>query len=219
MNNCIDVLINLFIEIGEISLVSFLVQNHRSKPSPSTLYRVFQFHLNNMEPSEAHMTMEALRDSDRRSPVLFSMQKDLDRFQLVSQIRAAGLPTLEELQQLSGLEFEKLVAKNFEALGFSVQQTPPTGDFGADLLIVTPLGSRIVVQCKRYKSAVNLKAVQEVSAAVKHYNSDIGIVVTTSRFLKSAVELAKSTDIELWDQESLLCFFSKDISFSTLHEI
>ena len=70
------------------------------------------------------------------------------------------------------------------------------------------------MQCKRFKSKVNLKAGQEVVGAMGHYSGDMGIVITNNSFLNSAVKLAESHDIELWDGDRLVSFLTGDLSFS-----
>jgi restriction system protein len=116
--------------------------------------------------------------------------------------------------QLSGVEFENLLMDKFAAMGFKVESTPKTGDFGADLIIENNEGTRIIVQCKRFKSKVNLKAVQEVVGAMGHYAGDMGLVITNNSFLNNAVKLVESHDIELWDGDKLVSFFAGDLSFS-----
>lgn len=102
----------------------------------------------------------------------------------------------------------------FEALGFKVELTPKTGDYGADLIVENSDGTRIIVQCKRFQSKVNLKAVQEVVGAMGHYAGDLGLVITNNLFLNSAIKLAESHDIELWNGDNLVSFLSGDLSFS-----
>jgi len=97
--------------------------------------------------------------------------------------------------------------------------TKGSGDFGADIIIETKNQSKIIVQCKRFKNKVNLKAVQEVIGAVGHFNADVGIVITNNTFLNSAKKLAESNDIELWDGSKLKLFLENDISFSILKEV
>ena len=121
-----------------------------------------------------------------------------------------------KINELSGVEFENLLIDKFSSLGFTVESTPKTGDFGADLIVVNSEGSRIVIQCKRFKSKVNLKAVQEVVGALGHYAGDIGIVITNNSFLNSAIKLAESHDIELWNGDNLVSFLASDLSFSSL---
>ena len=118
------------------------------------------------------------------------------------------------MQKLTGIEFEMLLQKKFEGLGFVVADTPVTGDFGADIVVDDADGTRFVIQCKRFASKVNLKAVQEVVAAQSHYGGDYGIVITNSEFLPSAIKLAASNSVELWDGDKVLKFLAGDLSFS-----
>ena len=93
-----------------------------------------------------------------------------------------------------------------------------SGDFGADLIVETPSGTRASIQAKRYKQKANLKAVQEVVASLAHYQTDLGVVITTSGFFQSAVDLAQTNNVELWDEDRLIQFLSGDFSFSMLSD-
>ena len=105
----------------------------------------------------------------------------------------------------------------FVKSGFKVERTKGSGDFGADLIIETASGTRVSIQAKRYKQKANLKAVQEVVASLAHYQADFGIVITTSGFFQSAIDLAETNNVELWDEDKLIQFLSGDSSFSMLN--
>lgn len=126
---------------------------------------------------------------------------------------------LDRIDELSGVGFELLLQKKLEELGFDAKSTPGSGDFGADLVVEDREGTRVVVQCKRYGAKVNLKAVQEVVGALGHYSADFGIVVTNNEFLPSAVKLAQSNQIELWDGKKLRHFFAGELDFSILNTL
>ncbi|MDY6782816.1 MAG: restriction endonuclease [Cyanobacteriota bacterium] len=111
--------------------------------------------------------------------------------------------SIERISAMKGEEFEEFLSLCFGKLGYSVQDTPKTNDFGADL-ILTKSGIKTIVQAKRYKSTVGSKAVQEVVSAVQYYGADGGIVVTNSTFTPSAYQLASRTKTELWDKEKLI---------------
>lgn len=111
-------------------------------------------------------------------------------------------PTVAELDLLAGSEFEEFLKVLFEKMGYTVKNIQASRDFGADLLI-SKLGEAIVVQAKRYSAKVSNDAVQEAAAAIKYYNADKGMVVTTSEFTKAAVILANSNKIELVDRHQL----------------
>jgi hypothetical protein len=142
-----------------------------------------------------------------------------DSIKLVGQrhrLKDTFLIDFSKVDELSGVEFENLLMDKFFSLGFKVESTPKTGDFGADLIVENNEGSRIIVQCKRFKSKVNLKAVQEVVGAMGHYAGDMGIVITNNSFLNSAIKLAESHDIELWDGDKLVSFLAGDLLFSEI---
>ncbi len=149
-------------------------------------------------------------------PSIPILQAEIKRLQQRDRLKSTFSIDFSKIDELSGVEFENLILDKFSSLGFKVESTPKTGDFGADLIVENNEGSRVIIQCKRFKSKVNLKAVQEVVGAMGHYAGDIGIVITNNSFLNSAIKLAESHDIELWDGESLVSFLSGDLSFSKM---
>lgn len=123
---------------------------------------------------------------------------------------------IENIDKMTGVEFEKVLINKLRGFGLKVMETPGSGDYGADIVIDDEDETRFIIQCKRFSSKVNLKAVQEVVAAMKHYSADYAIVATNSDFLKSAVELAKSNGIELWTGTEVMQVLSGDISLTVL---
>lgn len=107
-----------------------------------------------------------------------------------------------DIDAMKGEEFEEYLMHLFQKKGYKVKTTAKTGDFGADLILEKDR-KRIVVQAKRYKAKVGNGAVQEVTAAIRHYNASSGMVITNSYFTKPAQSLASSNDIELWDRNVL----------------
>jgi restriction endonuclease Mrr len=73
----------------------------------------------------------------------------------------------QELSQLTGIEFEQFLAGLFRQLGYGVEMTASTGDYGADL-ILSKAGEKIAVQAKCYSGSVGVSAVQEVLAGQRH---------------------------------------------------
>ena len=113
----------------------------------------------------------------------------------------------DDIDTMSGYEFEEFLKRLFRCMGYEVEETKLSGDQGADL-IISKRGKRIVVQAKRYKGKVGNKAIQETVAAVNFYKADKGMVVTNSRFTQAAIKLAKANNIELVDREKLLSWIS-----------
>jgi restriction endonuclease Mrr len=110
--------------------------------------------------------------------------------------------TLNEIDNLSGYEFEEFLKKLFSKMGYQVEQTRLSGDQGADLVIVK-FGEKTVIQAKRYGGKVGNYAVQEIMAAISLYQAQKGAVVTNSYFTPAAVELARANRIELLDRDAL----------------
>jgi len=104
---------------------------------------------------------------------------------------------------MTGKEFEEFLVQFFETCGCIVTKTKPGHDYGADL-ILERFGERTVVQAKRQKQSIGLKAVQEVTAARKYYQAHKTLVVINGAFTKGAKELAKSNRVELWNRIRLM---------------
>lgn len=107
------------------------------------------------------------------------------------------------IDKLSGEEFEDYLFNLFKNLGYEVESTPASNDYGADL-IITKSNEKIVVQAKRYSSPVGISAVQEVIGAKNYYNANKCLVVTNNYFTPNAIELAKCNNVELWDRDILI---------------
>lgn len=116
--------------------------------------------------------------------------------------------TINDIDQMNGYTFETFLGKLFTNMGYLVKHTKLSGDQGADL-IVSKNCETFVLQAKKYSSKVNNKAVQEVTAAIKHYHADGGLVVTNSGFTDSAILLAHSNDISLIGREKLIRLIEK----------
>lgn len=111
-------------------------------------------------------------------------------------------PALADLDGLDGYEFESFLKDLFSKKGYQVEQTKLSGDQGADLVVVK-FGEKKVIQAKRFGGKVGNKAVQEIMAAISLYQAQKGMVITNNYFTSSALELAKSNNIELIDRDGL----------------
>lgn len=122
--------------------------------------------------------------------------KDLLRFE--EQLLGNGheIRSVEQLDALTGQQFEDFLAGLYESRGFSVELTPAPHDQGADLILCKD-AVRTVVQAKRYKGSVGNVAVQEIVAAMKYYKADLAKVVTTGSFTMSAIKLAQANAVDL----------------------
>lgn len=98
--------------------------------------------------------------------------------------------------EMDGVDFEKLVKSKLEAQGFSVTETPFSGDQGVDLMLSSDDKS-IAVQCKRSSSTIGNSAVQQVVAGKVHYEADEAWVVSDADFTPAARRLASTNEVKL----------------------
>lgn len=116
----------------------------------------------------------------------------------------------QDIDFLSGLEFEKFVAELFKKMGYFTVVTKASGDQGIDI-IAEKNGRKFGVQTKCYSSKITNTAVQETVAGIVYYNCDRGIVVTNNYFTQSAVQLADKNNIILWNRDVLKAKFEEFI--------
>jgi restriction system protein len=114
---------------------------------------------------------------------------------------ATGAPS-----PLTGPQFEQLVADLLTRDGCDgVQLSGGAGDRGADIKAISPEGHQVIVQCKCYRSQpVGDPDMQRFLGTVRQvHNAAIPLFVTTSRFTRPAVQLAREHGIELVDGPTL----------------
>lgn len=112
------------------------------------------------------------------------------------------LITLEQINDMSGSEFEVTLSTLLKKIGFRTAVTKGSGDQGVDILAEKD-GKKYAIQAKRYSNSVGNKAVQEVVSGMSYYEADVSWVITNSTFTQAAVNLAKKTNTTLWDGNKL----------------
>lgn len=127
---------------------------------------------------------------------------ELERFEKKLNTIGAEQVSIDNIDTMSGHDFEAFLKKLFEKMDYKVIRTQLTNDQGADL-IVEKDEEKTVVQAKRYSSHIGNKAIQEAVAAIKHYKCDNGMVITNNWFTAPATELAKSNNLNLIDRNRL----------------
>ncbi|MGN0961347.1 MAG: restriction endonuclease [Christensenellales bacterium] len=111
--------------------------------------------------------------------------------------------TLDNIDSLSGDEFEDFLYYLLLSMDFKVKKTKKSHDYGADL-IINSKNKKIVIQCKLYNNhTVGNSAVQEVYTATNYYNASLGVIITNSYFSKPAINLAEKSGIILWNRNTL----------------
>lgn len=110
--------------------------------------------------------------------------------------------TLADIDLMSGFEFENFIGKLFEKMGYTTKVTKLSGDQGIDIL-ATKNDFVVAIQAKCYSGIVGNHAIMEAVAGTKYYKANKCMVITNSSFTKSAQELAKANEVELWDRQVL----------------
>lgn len=109
---------------------------------------------------------------------------------------------LRDISRMSGVEFERYMARVYQALGYNVTILGGSGDQGVDLLLRK--GRVLVaVQCKNHQRPVGNKPVQEVYAGQRHYGANQAWVVAPAGFTKGAFALSRTTGVRLFDYGSI----------------
>ena len=105
----------------------------------------------------------------------------------------------QDLANMNGTQFESYVGRRLREFGYSkVKVTQASGDFGADVIAVNANGETVCIQCKHYSQPVGIKAVQEIYSAKQYYGCQKAMVITNSTYTQAAIDLAKSTGVDLW---------------------
>lgn len=109
--------------------------------------------------------------------------------------------TADEMDEMSGEEFEDYCAELLASNGYTIENmTKTSGDYGADI-IISKDNEWIAVQCKRYNKPVGVRAVQEAYASMSYYNCKKCAVLTNNGFTAQAEKLAAENSVMLWDRE------------------
>ena len=112
-------------------------------------------------------------------------------------------PTMAAIDKMTGLEFERYIAKLLNNKGYSHIRLTEEFDYGIDIIAIKD-GITWGIQVKRYSGLVKANAVRQVVTALKKYHCDRAMVITNSTYSKVAVELAKHNDCVLVDRNGLL---------------
>ena len=117
--------------------------------------------------------------------------------------------TIEAVDEVTGLAFEKIICDLFNAMkNFTAEKTPSTNDYGADVVVQsTADDTGLLIQCKHTENpegAIGNKGIQEICAAVawyekKYFGRKFQTVVLTNakNFTGGAIELAKENGVRL----------------------
>lgn len=114
----------------------------------------------------------------------------------------SGHPEMIHLDEVDGFGFEMVCRRILDRAGWGkVERIGGVADGGRDL-VVDGSGGRIIVECKHQPdSSVGRPVIQKLHSAVVSYGASKGVVMTTGRFTREAVEHSQdlSPPVELMD--------------------
>lgn len=108
----------------------------------------------------------------------------------------------QDINLLSGLEFEQICQRLVSKMGFEVEPTKATGDGGIDLIAYNNqplLEGKYIIQCKRYTGSVGEPILRDLYGVVTSERANKGILITTGYFTQKAICFAEGKPIELID--------------------
>lgn len=126
-------------------------------------------------------------------------------------IRAKFLETEypnEILLNLKPIEFEWLVEKLYNEMGYSTTLTPKSYDGGIDIKAEKKEASKkevILIQCKRFKNNIGVKEIRALLGIVSDNKANKGVLVCCSDFSYTAKKFSKNNwRIELINYKELI---------------
>jgi Holliday junction resolvasome RuvABC ATP-dependent DNA helicase subunit len=118
-------------------------------------------------------------------------------------VRSDGSPSRpNNLGNLSGQDFERLITTLLTRMGFQAEMTKTTGDGGIDIIAMLdkPIyGGRYLFQCKRFApdNLIGAPTVRDFYGAVTADRAVKGVFITTSDFTLQAREFGERVGVEL----------------------
>lgn len=112
---------------------------------------------------------------------------------------------LASIQDISWQQFERLVCEAYRRKGYVAEVVGSEGGDGGVDIRLTGRGERVLVQCKQWRAyQVGVSIVRELLGVVVNERADRGIVVTSGRFTREAMDFARQNPrIELVDGPQL----------------
>ena len=134
------------------------------------------------------------------------------------------IQTIIDIDRLNPNLFEATIAALYNKQGFEVYLTPYSNDKGADVVVLKN-GENYLIQAKQSKSLVGNEAIQEICTAKNYYEDKFKeqfnlLTITNNDYSSSAVILAKSNDIKLFNRGHLEDLVTKNsITIQDIHKI
>lgn len=99
---------------------------------------------------------------------------------------------LDNIYEYTPRQFEIFCSELFKQSGYQVELTPPTADYGRDII----LNGNIFVECKHFNKNgyVGREIAMKLLGSCATFNVEKAIIITTGQFHKNAYEIASMVD-------------------------
>lgn len=118
-----------------------------------------------------------------------------------NEVRSDETILSSRLEDLSGAEFERLLALYFRDQGYTVKEVGVGGrDGGVDLVITDRRGEKTAVQAKCYAdhNMVQVMTVRELVGAKRNHDCILSLLITTSDLTAPAKKEAEQFKVDYW---------------------
>jgi restriction system protein len=107
-------------------------------------------------------------------------------------------PPKKDVAKMNGKQFEQHVFEIFQTAKWHPQQTPQSGDSGADVLATSPKGIRYAIECKNWKKTIGNEVVRSINSGKQIYKCNKVVIVSArSEFTEPARKQAKILGVTL----------------------
>lgn len=197
-------IVGFFVICGILSIIiktEMKQKQNKHSSSPSRIFIIKRIREETgMSLQEAKNHLDQLNDDELSR---FMPEQSANSSNSMKKSLSSHTFDLNNTHMITGHEFEYFCAEVLRQNGFTnIKVTKGSGDQGVDIT-ATNNGVKYAIQCKNYSNALGNTPVQEIYSGVVFYNCNKGVVLTNSTFTKGAIELAKKTNIELWDKTKL----------------
>jgi hypothetical protein len=132
------------------------------------------------------------------------------RNRVLFQKKVGAINKLNDFIELSPREFEDAIVELYKQAGHDAKRTGAVGDHGVDVVVNAKNNEKWVIQCKRWRGgAVGEPIIRDFYGVVQHEKADKGIIFTTARYSKSALQWAKGKPLVLYDGDQLVEIWRK----------
>lgn len=124
----------------------------------------------------------------------------------------------EFLYKVSPYDFEVLISKLFNALGYKTETTKKSNDLGVDVIATVVIGLttiKEVIQVKRQKSNIHRPVLDKLRGVIPLHDATTGTIITLGRFSDGCYKLVPK-NIKLIDGDELIeLLFKFQVGFNS----